>query len=82
MATDNSKHIEARRAYRQQLRAVARLLRWSGIALVLLGTIGIALGHSGQWYVPPSWVSFIIGWALVLSGVVSRVRTTPVGSDE
>jgi hypothetical protein len=72
---------QARRAYRRELRSVGRLLRWSGMALVLLGTVGIALGGNGAWFVAPSWVSFAIGWALVLSGVVRRVRTPPAGSD-
>ncbi|MBO0750036.1 MAG: hypothetical protein J2O44_06365 [Porphyrobacter sp.] len=55
---------------------MARLLRWSGIALVLLGTVGIALARTGAWFAPPSWVSFVIGWALVLSGVVRRERSS------
>jgi hypothetical protein len=70
---------EARRAYRRELRSVARLLRWSGIALVLLGTIGIALGHRGAWFMAPSWISFTLGWALVLSGVVRRERSGGIG---
>lgn len=74
MARNRVNQAEARRAFRQELRSVARLLRWSGMALVLLGTIGIALSHTGSWFSGPSWVSFVIGWALVLSGVVRRVR--------
>jgi hypothetical protein len=74
MAITRSKDPEARRAYRRELRSVARLLRWSGLALVLLGTVGIALGHSGAWFLTPSWISFTLGWALVLSGVVQRAR--------
>ena len=67
----------AARALRAGVRA--RLLRWTGIAMVLLGTIGIALGGHGDWFVPPSWISFGLGWVLVLCGVVRRERTTPVG---
>jgi hypothetical protein len=74
MPSPASQDPEARRAYRRQLRSVARLLRWTGMALVLLGTVGIALGHTGQWFVPPSWISFVIGWALVMSGIVRRER--------
>jgi hypothetical protein len=66
------KDAEARRAYRRELRIVARLLRWTGMALVALGTVGIALGHDGAWFTAPSWVSFALGWALALSGVVRR----------
>lgn len=79
MALPNAQDAEARRAYRQELRNVARLLRWAGMALALLGAIGIALGGHGDWFVPPSWVSFGIGWALVLSGVVRRERPDPAG---
>jgi hypothetical protein len=82
MAMTEPKDLEARRAYRRELRSVARLLRWSGIALALLGTVGIALGGHGAWFVAPSWVSFVIGWALVLSGVVRRERSTPVGGSD
>ena len=73
---------ETRRAYRHDLRKIARLLRCSGMALVVLGTIGLALGHSGAWFHAPSWVSFLIGWALALSGVVRRERTTPAAGTE
>ena len=82
MASSKPKDLEARRAYRRELRSVARLLRWSGIALALVGVIGIALGGRDAWYVTPSWVSFVIGWALVLSGVVRRERTTPAGGSD
>jgi len=81
MPSDNLHESTARRAYRQQLRAIARLLRWSGTAFVLLGTVGIALGHSDQWFFAPSWISFLLGWVLILSGVVSRVRPNGVGPD-
>jgi hypothetical protein len=70
----NVKDAEARRLYRRELRGVTRLLRWTGMVLVLIGTIGIALGHSGAWFVAPSWVSFTLGWALILSGIVERAR--------
>jgi hypothetical protein len=81
MPSDSLQKPEARRAYRQQLRAISRLLRWSGAALVLLGALGIALGHSGHWYIGPSWVSLLIGWVLVLSGGISRARPTAVDPD-
>ena len=83
MAQTTPNDSQARRAYRHELRAVARLLRGSGMALVVLGTVGIALAHDGAWFTAPSWVSFVIGWALALSGIVRREdRTTGVAPDE
>ena len=81
MAIRTPRDPEARRAYRRELRNVSRLLRWTGIALVLVGTVGIALGGAGEWFVPPSWISFVLGWTLVLSGIVRRERTTTAGSE-
>jgi len=78
----NPNEAEARRAYRHQLRIVARLLRWSGAALIVLGAAGIAFQHDGAWYAGPSWVSLVIGWALVLSGVVRRVDKSAAEPDE
>jgi predicted phage tail protein len=68
MTFPTSDDPDARRAYRQELRNVARLLRWCGIALALVGAIGIARGGGGAWF------CFAVGWALVLCGVVQRVR--------
>ena len=83
MALPTAQDAEARRAYRRELRNVARLLRWTGMALVALGAVGIALGHHGAWFTAPSWISFVIGWALALSGIVRREdRTTGVGPNE
>ena len=82
MANSRVKQAEARRAYRRELRNVARLLRWAGMALVVLGTVGIALGYRGAWFVAPSWISFVIGWALALSGVVRRVDAPRAAGDE
>lgn len=83
MARLTAEDAEARRAYRHELRLVARLLRWAGMALVVLGAIGIALAHQGAWFTVPSWISFLIGWALALSGIVRREdRTTGVAPDE
>lgn len=74
MALQTLKDAEARRAYRQELRNVARLLRWSGLVLAFVGTVGIALGGTHHWYSAPSWVCFVIGWALVLTGVVRKAE--------
>jgi hypothetical protein len=74
---------EARRAYRHQLRLVARLLRWTGTALVVLGAAGIALGYPGAWFTGPSWFSFVLGCALVISGIVRRqAKASAVEPDE
>lgn len=81
MAQPAEQEAEARRAYRHQLRLVARLLRWTGTALVMLGAVGIALGHEGAWFTAPSWVSFVVGWALILSAIVRRVDNTGVGPE-
>jgi protein-S-isoprenylcysteine O-methyltransferase Ste14 len=74
VATTDSTQVEERRAFRRALRNVARLLRWSGLALVVLGTAGFVTSEPGDWWVGPSWVSFILGWALMLAGVVRRMR--------
>ena len=82
MAPQSVKDAEARRAYRHELRLVARLLRWTGMALVVLGAVGLALGHDGAWFTAPSWVSFVLGWILVLSSVVRRVERDGVAPEE
>ena len=63
-----------RRAYRRELRNVARLLRWTGLALFLLGLAGLLLGRSGDWWIAPSWFSLIVGFLLVAAATVQRVR--------
>ena len=83
MPQENRTEAEARRAYRHQLRIVARLLRWTGAALIVLGAAGIAFQHDGAWYAGPSWFSFILGWVLMISGIVRRQkRTTDVGPED
>ena len=82
MAPQSVKDAEARRAYRHELRLVARLLRWTGMALVVLGAVGLALGHDGAWFTAPSWVSFVLGWILVLSSVVRRIERDGVAPEE
>ena len=53
-----------------------------GVGLSTGIAIGIALGHDGAWFTGPAWVSFVIGWALILSGVVSRVQRSAVAPDD
>lgn len=74
MRPPNLKDAAERRAYRRELRKVARLLRWTGLALFLLGLAGLLTGRSGDWWIAPSWFSLIIGFILVAAGVVQRVR--------
>ena len=72
-----------RRAERNELRTVSRLLRWSGIALALFGAGGLIVARPGAWWVGPSWFSLIAGLMLALAGVVSRARESrrpPPGS--
>ena len=63
-----------RRAFRKDLRNVARLLRWFGMLLVLLGGAGLLLGEPEAWWKGPSWFSIAVGLGLLLAGVVRRVR--------
>ena len=79
VATPISTDAAERRAFRQALRNVAWLLRLSGLALVVVGTVGFLTSEQGDWWVLPSWVSFILGWALMLAGVVKRVRARRAG---
>ena len=53
------------------------------MALVVLGTVGLALGHDGAGFTAPSWVSFGLGWALAICGIVRRQdRAAGVGPKE
>lgn len=82
MASSKPSDAAARRTYRNELRGVARLLRWSGIALALVGGAGLILAGPGAWWLPPSWVSFAIGWVLILSGIVRRTQRQRGRSNE
>ena len=73
----------ARRAFHRELRWVARVLRWTGIAFALLGAAGLAFGYEGRsWWIWPSWVSLVIGTILILAGGVRRVRDGPKAPDQ
>lgn len=63
-----------RRALRRTLRGVGRLLRWSGLALALIGAAGLVTGAPDAWWLAPSWASLAIGGALMLAGIVRRER--------
>jgi membrane protein YdbS with pleckstrin-like domain len=69
---------EGRAAYRRELNAVARPLRWSGIALAL---IGAAIGATRFFMAPwPDWIRWLAlvlclaGIVLMGVGVVQRTR--------
>lgn len=82
MATTDPTDVEERRAFLRALRSVARLLRWTGAVLVVIGTVGFVTSEAGDWWVVPSWISFGLGWALMLAGVVRRVREDRRGAKE
>lgn len=42
--------------------------------LAALGTGGLLAGDAGDWWIGASWVSLVIGGALLAAGVVQRVR--------
>lgn len=74
MPASPATEVEERRAFRQALRNVSRLLRGVGTLLVVVGLGGLLMGDSGDWWVGPSWVSLIIGAGLLAAGIVQRVR--------
>lgn len=74
MPSKKSDDPALRRAVRQKLREVSRLMRWSGYSLALLGAGGLVTGAPDAWWVFPSWFSLALGMALVLIGTVRRVR--------
>lgn len=69
---------EGRAAYRRELNAVARPLRWSGIALAL---IGAAIGATRFFMAPwPDWIRWaalvlcLAGIVMMGVGIVQRTR--------
>jgi hypothetical protein len=68
----------ARAAYRQELRGLARVPRWLGLALVALGaggliyaqTRGIATGPLR----PLSWAALAVGWLNLIAAMIYRTR--------
>ena len=74
MPASTATEVEERRAFRQALRNVSRLLRGVGPLLAVVGLGGVLVGDSGDWWVAPSWVSLVIGAGLLAAGVVQRVR--------
>lgn len=74
MSPPDSNDRESQQAYHRALRSVVRMLRLAGLTLALIGAVGVLLGVRGGWWVAPSWVSLILGLALILAGVISRAR--------
>ena len=74
MPAPNLNDPDRRRAYRRELRNVARLLRWTGLTLLFIGLAGLLLGGTGDWWTAPSWFSLAIGAALTLVSVIQRTR--------
>jgi hypothetical protein len=74
VAAPATQEVEERRAFRQAIRNVSRLLRGVGTLLVIVGLGGLLTGGKGDWWIAPSWVSLIIGAGLLAAGVVQRVR--------
>ena len=74
MPASTATEVEERRAFRQALRNVSRLLRGMGMLLVVLGLGGLLTSDGGDWWIGPSWVSLAIGAALLAAGIVQRVR--------
>ena len=56
------------------MRRVSRLLRGAGLLLAAIGLGGLLTSASGDWWIAPSWISLLLGVALLVAGVVQRVR--------
>lgn len=72
MARLDFNDLEQRRAYRRELRAVARPWRWMGISLILCGA-GVALVR-GEGFDPLSLLLVAAGWATVIGVIMMRHR--------
>ncbi len=67
--------LDERRAFHRELRSVARILRLTGLAFALLGTVGLLLGYrAGAWWMAPSWFLLLVGAVLIAAGAIRRVR--------
>jgi len=68
-----------RAEYRRELRKVALPLRWSGLALIVLGAVWAVLVRYGMFGLTnetmiPAYGSLALGWALVLAAIYTRTR--------
>lgn len=80
MARPDLESPEGRRAYAVELGGVARIWRWPGLALVVLGGIGLIVRAVADapmwegWLGPGSVVLIVVGWAVAIVGIVKRTR--------
>ena len=82
MPSPDSNTSAARRAFHRELRSVARILRLTGIAFAMLGAVALVFGYEERaWWIWPSWISLVIGAALIVAGGVRRVRDEPKAPD-
>ena len=71
---------EGRRAYAAELGGVARGWRYSGLALVTLGSVGLVqvARTDAPWSQgllgPATLAVLIVGWAILIAAVVRRTR--------
>lgn len=70
---------EAREAYRRELRAVARPLRLTGLAFVVVAAL-LAIASRFGGGALPAWIDVVfyallaIGWAIILAGIHQRTQ--------
>jgi hypothetical protein len=70
---------EGRRAYGAELARVARGWRWAGLAIVVLGAVGLVLSakYDQPWGSPlglATIAALVVGWGLAIVGIVKRTR--------
>jgi hypothetical protein len=70
---------DGRAAYRKELRGVALPIRWTGLALIVLGAVVALMVRFGvlglsNGVLPVAYAALALGWALVLAGIVIRNR--------
>ena len=80
MSAPDLKPSEGLRAYRAELRGVARGWRWTGLAIVTLAAIGFVqtarldLPLFGSALGLATVSGLVVGWGLVIAGIVTRTR--------
>lgn len=70
---------DGRAEYRKELRKVALPLRWSGLALIVLGAAWAVMVRYGVFGLTnetmiPAYGALALGWALVLAAIYTRTR--------
>ena len=70
---------DGRAAYRKELRKVALPLRWTGLAMIVVGAIWAVLVRYGVFGLTnetmmPAYGLLALGWALVLAAIYTRTR--------